>query len=67
MKSNRLKNKGFQNECRLTFAFPAVVPPTVARPAETRGDSQNRLANFVLLKLARGVVAHDARVDPATQ
>ena len=43
-----------------------MLPPAVARLAEAGGHAQLRLAHLVLLPLARRVLAHDARVNPAT-
>ena len=51
---------------QLTLALLPVLPPAVARLAEAGGHAQLRLAHLVLLPLARRVLAHDARVDPAT-
>ena len=39
-------------------------PPAVAGPAVARRHAQPGLADLVARRLARVVVAHDARVDP---
>ena len=44
-----------------------VVLPAVPRPAEAGWDAEDGLAILVLLTLARGVVAHDASVDPGIE
>lgn len=46
------------------MARVSVFSPTVAGPAETRRHAELGAAPLVLRRVARRVVAHDARVDP---
>jgi len=41
-----------------------VLSPAIPGPAEARGHAKLGAAPFVLRRVARRVVAHDASVDP---
>ena len=43
-----------------------MLPPPVSRLAEAGGDAEEGLADLVLLQVAGGVLADDARIDPAS-